>query len=255
MAQAPPLVGAGRMVAVFALATLATAALAYAAAALLRLKAASVGVFTQACFRGNLGFVGLPVVQLVADGDAPTVGRAVLVFAPAMVLYNVLGVAGLSLAGQRSAPGAVRRLIVALATNPLLIAAAVGVALLFAPLRPPVALLRTLELLGDTAAPLALISLGGAVVSYPIRSHLLAASAASLLKLAALPAVTFLLAAALGVPDGDRAILLIFAATPTAVASYVLAVKLGGDPALAAGTIALSTLLSVVSLATVLALV
>ena len=46
---------------------------------------------------------------------------------------------------------------------------------------------------------------------------------------------------------------MVFAACPTAVASYVLTTQLKGDAGLAAATIVLSTLLSLASLAAVLA--
>ncbi len=152
---------------------------------------------------------------------------------------------------DRRAPG---RLGVALVTNPLLLASALGILLALGGVRPPGAVLRTLDLLGDTAAPLALLSLGGALVAYPIRRQVPLSLAASAIKLAVLPALVLGLAITLGLPRDQRTILLVFAATPTAVSSYVLAVKLGGDPALAASTITLSTVLSVISLAAVLAL-
>ncbi len=254
MVDAPALGGSLRMIALFCVATVLVMALSLAVAKALRLSPPSVGVFSQAAFRGNLAFVGLPVLQLATRNDAAVLSRAVLVFAPTVLLYNVLAVAGLTLARHRLDRRAPGRLILALVTNPLLLASALGIALAVSNLHPPAPVQHTLELLGDTAAPLALLSLGGALTAYPIRRHVPLSLAASTLKLAALPAVVLGLATVFHLPRDERIILLVFAATPTAVSSYVLAVKLGGDPALAAGTITLSTVLSVLSLGAALLL-
>jgi hypothetical protein len=48
---------------------------------------------------------------------------------------------------------------------------------------------------------------------------------------------------------------LIMLACPTAVASYVLSEQLGGDSALSAGAVVVSTILSIASLAAVVAII
>jgi predicted permease len=198
--------------------------------------------------------VGIPVLQLATNNDAQIISRAVLVFAPAVLLYNILAVAALTLAQHRFDRKAPIRLLQSMASNPLLIACAVGLLMTWSKIDTPAPIASALNLLGQTAAPLALVSLGAAIVTYPIKGHILPSIASSVLKLAALPAIVVLLTWLLPLPTDQRLILLILASTPTAVASYVLAVKLGGDPALAAGTISISTVLSALSLGVVLAL-
>jgi len=257
---APAVEGVETMIGVFMAATVLAMLLGYAVAFALRLRGVAVGVFTQAGFRGNLAFVGLPVIVLASDGSEDTVAMGVLVFVPAMVLYNLLGVAGLLLAQQRIDARAPLRVAVGLATNPLMVAGVVGLILLWLGVVLPKPVMVSMDLLGDTAAPLALLSLGGAVVTYKVHHHAAAAIASSVIKLVALPAITLglcLLTEPLGLGTlgrDQRLVLLILAATPTAVASYVLAVQLKGDPALAASTIVISTVLSVFSLAGALAL-
>ena len=141
-----------------------------------------------------------------------------------------------------------------LATNPLLIACVLGLTLQHFGVALPVSVVSTLDLLGRPAAPLALISLGGALVSYPVGKHFGVAAVSSALKCAGTPALAWVIAGWLGLSAADREIVLILAATPTAVASYVLATQLKGDAGLAATTIVLSTLLSGLSLGVVLAL-
>ncbi len=221
---------------------------------LLRRPRAEVGVFTQAAFRGNLGFVGLPVVALMAGGDSAVLARAALMFAPIMVVYNVGGVVVLVLAQHRVDKALPWKVGKSLLTNPLLIACGVGIALWWTRTEVADAGRTTLGLLAETAAPLALISLGGALVTYPVRARLPMATLGAGLKCGACPVAAWFLCEALGLSGENRQAVMIFAACPTAVASYVLTTQLKGDAALASACIVVSTVVSGVSLGVVLAL-
>jgi predicted permease len=246
--------GALKMIGVTCGGTVATAVVAAVVVKLLRRPRTEVGVFVQAAFRGNLAFVGLPVISLSVGGDAATLTRAALVFAPVVVLYNVLGVVGLVASQHRIDRALPMKLTRSLVTNPLLLACGLGLLLWGVGTSPPRFAVTTLDLLGRTAGPLALISLGGALVTYPVGRHAGTATAAAVLKCFASPALTGGMAWLVGLPAVDLPIVLVFAACPTAVASYVLATQLKGDPALASASIVISTLLTGVSLAGVLAL-
>ncbi len=256
LAQAPAMGGAaGPMIGVLAGATCFTALAAWGVARAMRQPPAAVGVIVQAAHRGNLAFVGLPVILLASQADdAGTRALAALVFAPMVLLYNVLAVTALTLAHQRFDRSAPRKLLRSLLTNPLLLACGLGLALNLLDHQLPAPLIKTLVLLGQPAAPLALVSLGGAVVTYHVHRHAAVGFASAALKLVVLPASTLLLAYLVGLDQSQRLIVLVFSATPTAVASYVLAVQLRGDPGVAAATIVISTLLSFASLAAALAL-
>ncbi len=254
LSVATSLGGANGMILVFCAASVIAMLASYVIGWAIGLPASSRGVFAQASFRGNLAFVGLPVLVLAVQGDASIISRAVLVLAPAVLLYNVMGVVVLSIAQQRFDRGTPLRLVRSMVTNPLLLSCALGLLLAWLRLPPWPPVLHTLELLGDTAAPLALLSLGGAVATYKVHRHAAAGVACALVKLVLLPAVVLGLSVLVGLDRSERVIVLIFAATPTAVASYVLAVQLRGDPGLAASTIVISTVLSILSLAAALAL-
>lgn len=251
LAEAPPaeVIGSAKgMVIVLCGATVVMAGFSWLVAWAMRLPRASSGVFTQATFRGNLTFVGLPVIALATGGDEVLLAKAALVFAPTGVLYNVLGVGGLVAAQQRadwSLPG---RVVKSLVTNPLLLACVAGLAWWRSGAELPGVASTTLALLGEPAGPLALVSLGGAVASYPVGRHFGVAGVAAVLKCAGVPALVWVLSGWLGLSFADRQVAMIFAACPTAVASYVLATQLKADPALAAATIVISTVLSGVSL-------
>jgi predicted permease len=71
---------------------------------------------------------------------------------------------------------------------------------------------------------------------------------AALLKVAVLPALVFLLSRLSGLEPEEQRTALVLASCPTAAAAFVMARQMRGDEALASGSIALSTLLSAVSL-------
>ena len=73
----------------------------------------------------------------------------------------------------------------------------------------------------------------------------------SLIKILVAPGIGFLVANMLGLGWDERRIALIFLACPTAAASYVMTEQLGGDNKLAATTVVISSLLSVISLSLV----
>lgn len=254
LVDAPAEIGeAGRMTVAFTLATLVTLGLAVGWAWRRRQPRAAVGVFVQAAFRGNLGFVGLPVIALVSGNDAGVLARAALMFAPIMVVYNVLGVVILVAAQHRFDRSLPAKMAWSLLTNPLLIACGVGWVFWWLRVDVTEPGRATLELLARTAAPLALISLGGGLVSYPVGRHLPRALTASVLKCGVCPLAAWFCCAALGLDGDARRSVMVFAACPTAVASYVLATQLKGDTALASACIVVSTVVSGVSLGAVLA--
>lgn len=219
----------------------------------LRMPPASRGTFIQAGFRGNLAFIGLPVVIFAAsgipNGNPQRVEElAVLALAPIMVTYNVVAV--FVLYGSHAGPGfqLVAKTVRQLLTNPLIVASVAGIVVASFHWSLPVSLHRSLEALGRLALPLALLSIGGSLLTVPVKGSLAAASTAALVKVAVAPLAGWGVGLALGISPEVLAVAVVYLACPTAAASYVLARQLGGDEALAASTIVISTLLSLVSL-------
>src|SRR5690606_10074952 len=110
------------------------------------------------------------------------------------------------------------------------------------------AIARSLDALSRLALPLALLSIGGSLVVVPVKGRLGPALASSLLKVAAAPLAGIAAARLLGAVPEVTIVAVIFLACPTAAASYVLARQLNGDEALAAASVVVSTILSLVSL-------
>ena len=214
------------------------------------------GTFTQGVFRGNLTFIGLPVVLYAFSGSglssASAESSALLAFGPMVVLYNVTAVVVLLLQGQGQREGVVRSAAYGLLTNPILVGCLVGLVLALTQTPLPVVLDRTLAAIGQMALPLALICIGGTLCTTPVRGRLRLAAAGALMKVLLVPGSGLLLAWWLGLSPEHTRIALILLACPTASASYVLARQLGGDAALASSMIVISNLLALPALVLVL---
>ncbi len=244
---------------IFFLASLGALVFASAVSAWLGLRRADVGTVAQASFRGNLAFVGIPVLvysfsNLPNAEQAELIAIALLVFGPTMIFYNVFSVLALQASQANMGPEAAALLGRRLVTNPLLLAGAIGLTLNLAigPLPPTIA--RTLDTLGGFSIPGALLCIGGSLTMVSIRGNRSAIGLATVTKVALLPLFMSGAVHLFGADPMHARILMVFAAAPTAAASYVLAVKMGGNEGIASGSVALSTLLSPVSLVVVLLL-
>lgn len=239
------------LLALLILATLAAAAAGWGCAALLGLPRASHGTMAQAAFRGNLAYIGIPILSYAFAGmpsGKEAFGTAVIVMTVLLVLFNVLAVLVLQASRVRSDAGALRSTVRAVALNPLLLAAVAGLPLGLTQTVPPLFVDRALEILAAAAVPIALLCIGGSLCGARLGSRALAITAAATLKTFAVPLLVFLGARWLGLSPDETKIGLVLAACPTAAASYVMARQMGGDDVLAGGSIVLSTILSAASL-------
>jgi len=248
----------GRTLGAFLIATAACLVVGYLVAWAMRMPAASVGTFVQACFRGNLAFVGLPVIIYALAPYPPEEAArletlAILLLVPMVPAYNVAAVLVLLASRHRLGPGALRRMVVPIVTNPLVIACVAGGLVCAAGVSFPPAIDRALGAVSDMALPLALLGIGGSLASARLRGRWPHLVAAPLVKLAFAPAVGFLLAGWMGLGRGETGVLLVDLACPTAAVSFVLAQQLGGDEDLAASAVALSTVLAAVALSVAVA--
>jgi len=253
----PELEAVTGLIAVLTATTLFGIAAASAAAWAMRLPRSAVGTFVQGVFRGNLTFVGLPVVLYAFSGagsaGASAESSALLAFGPAVVLYNILAVAVLLVPGEAGrGSGTVRRAVYGLLTNPILLACIVGLVLSLGGIRLPSLVERTLSAVGQMALPLALICIGGSLYWTRVRGEFGRAGAGAVMKVAVMPAAGLCLAWWLGLSPEHTRIVGILLACPTASASYLLATQLKGDGGLASSIIVLSNLLAVPALVVVL---
>jgi malate permease and related proteins len=230
----------------------------FVVARLLGLRGGVTGTFIQGSFRGNLAFVGLPVIFGLPDlplmGGVNLHSAAVIVIAPVMLVYNVMGV-GVLLASQHKFGWAmVGPMLKQLALTPPLVAIAAG--MLFSALgwHLPVFAGRTLAAVGEMALPLGLLGVGGAMVTSNLATGWRLPFGSALLKTMLAPVLAYLCGRWWGLDDLSLKLVMIFAACPTAIISYTVALALKGDDKLASSIIGISVLTSIVSLAIIVSL-
>lgn len=194
---------------------------------------------------GNSIYMGFPIATHALPDAKPLV---VLVATAQLIFSLLLSLAVIEFFVVRSRKFAVYLRDVAL--NPLAISLAAGIILgalvpineLFRPVK------STLEMLGATASPLALFSLGAFLHGRFLREHLQASLTVSFLKLIALPfsvLIFFRLAGAAGtVPAAS----VLIAAMPVAATTFVLAEKYNLEKHFSANAIIISTVLSALTL-------
>ena len=231
----------------------ALAALSYAAIAayalvtvafliLVRLLRLETRTYTAPLIFGNTGNLGLPLA-LFAYGDVG-LGYAVVAFGVSAVIQFTFGI------WLVSGGGSPWRMI----QEPLVPATLLGALFLIMDWETPQFLTNALDLIGQMAIPIMLITLGVAVARLTIGSF------AQPVLLAALKVVISAgSATAVGLWFGLEpvafGVLVLQVATPVAVTSYMLAEKYGADANAVAGLVVVSTLMSVLTLPVILAFV
>ena len=222
---------------------------------------ADMGVFLQGALRGNIVYVGLPVVCFHFADNAAARQTAVLALALVIPVYNVVSVVLLGLGASKRGQPLQKRLRDAgrgLLTNPLILACLAGVLIKVSGVSLPLFVERAMKGLGNASFAAALLALGMSFTFSRVHGPMLrAALCSSVLRVFGSPLMGLLLGVLLGrwlglSPD-LLLVALLFLATPTAVASFVMAEQMGCDKDLAAAIVLLSTLLSFFALAFVLA--
>ncbi len=223
----------------------------------LKLDGPSAGSFIQGSFRGNGAFVGLPVILYTLgtiDPNAEVLSTVVL--APVVLVFNILSVLVLihHSRHKNSAGQSIATFVTQLIKNPLIMSCTLGLVLNRTGLELPLFLSRPLDALGQAALPLILISIGASLGFVRIKGAASPSLIASLLKVAVTPAIGFLLAPLVPLDTTGRMIAIFYLACPTAGMSYVMAEVMGNDGPLAGRIVALSTLLSAITLPIIIAI-
>ena len=208
--------------------------------AVVRLAGLDVRTYLAPLVFGNTGNLGLPLAYFAFGNEG--LGFAVVVFAFMGIYSFTFGIWIVSGGGS----------VVNVVREPLVPATLLGALFLVMGWKTPVWLTNTLELIGQMAIPLMLITLGVALSRLQL-SGLGRAAWLAAFKSAACIAVAVATATMLELEPVPFAVLVLQVATPVAVTSYLLAEKYGANAEEVAGLVIVSTLLSVVTIPVTLA--
>lgn len=196
-------------------------------------------------FQGGLRINGFVVFALAEAAFAPEgVALVAIMFAVMVPMTNTLAVAVLTTYGPEDGHVDLTRVARGIAVNPLIIACVAGLIAAALPVAMPTPLIDTLRLAGRAALPLILLTVGANLdfSSVTAAPRLLALSVT--LKMLIAPLVFFGLGLAFGLTGDAFAALMAIGAAPCAASAYVLAREMGGDAALMAGHVTVTTILA-----------
>lgn len=153
----------------YALGSLAVVGLVVALAmTVLRRKLQMAAVLAMGMSVSNSAFIGFPIAQQLSPATA-SAALAVYAMVEALIMFPLLmALAELGGGGGRWSV-VLRGIVPSLARNPMILAILVGVALSLAGLKLPLPAARAIELLGSTAAPVALFYIGGTLAGLKVK--------------------------------------------------------------------------------------
>ena len=206
-----------------------------------------VSATAHGCFRGNFAYVGLPIIAMLTGKES--VPPAVMVVTFVLPLYSVLAVIVLSHYSGQSSEHALKKQVLAILKNPLIIGVLIGLpfSLLRFPIPQPVD--TTLAYLGRTASPLGLLLIGSSLKRESLLRKWKGIAAATFVKVVLSPILCTAAALALGFAGDKLAVIYVCHAVPAAVNSYVMTEQMGGDREIGAGIVMVTALVSVVTMA------
>lgn len=198
----------------------------------------------QVAFRFN-SFVALALAERLHGAQG--VAWIAMIVAVCVPVANVAAVYPLARHGGH---GYLREL----ARNPLIVSTLAGLAANLTGLRLPEPAAISLQKIGLAALPLGLMAVGAGLRLGALKDAPWLASALLAIRHLVLPVIALAIGHALALPAPQAALLLAFAAMPTASSAYVLAVRMGGNGPFVAGLVTVSTLLGMIVLPLWLAL-
>lgn len=204
----------------------------------------SRGALIQACYRGNLVLMGIPIMQNLMGEEA--LGLTTVILAVIVPLYNILAVITLEVfRGGAMQPAHIARRIL---TNPLIVGAAAGVCAVAFHVKVPDIFLKPVSQVASAATPAALLIMGASFYFRSVHENLRNIIWGVIGKLIAGPCIALSAGYLLGFRGTPLALLIVVFGAPCAVSSYTMAQQMDSNAELAAGCLIFSSLFSCVTI-------
>lgn len=226
-----------RLAAVSAACIALLAALAFAAARVMRLDAAVTGALVGTASVWNIVLILTLAANLFGPQGAAT---AILVIAPGAVL-------GTLFARLAIAPARGRAAFAGAAGDPVIVSCILGVLASLTPLAESEVFMRPLTMIASASIGIIVLAIGAGLDFAALRGRLVPLTAAALLRALVSPLIILPLALLAGFSGETLAIVLLTAAAPTAAFVYALVAEFEGEHGLTAGMITVSVLVSAVT--------
>ncbi len=201
------------------------------------------GAFFVSSYRVNMAFVGLPIVWAAFGGLA--LAKATLVIAFLVPINVMSSIIVFRIFSRGEEKFVIRRLLKSIVTDPIIIAAILGIVMSYFDVRPPGFINSSLDIISGMTVGVALLSIGASFRFDHIKSDLKLVSYISFNKLILMPVLAFMAAEYVFRMDTlDRNIIVTLFAAPLAVAAYIMARELRSDHDLVSSSLILTTIIS-----------
>lgn len=204
------------------------------------------GAFVQASSRGSTAILGIAFIGNIYGSS----GMGPLMLASAVPLYNVYSVIVLTFNSKdrESGKGAVKKALINVAKNPIIIGILLGLLWAATGLKLPTIPDKAISSIAQTATPIALLVVGAGFEGKQALAKIKPTCVATLFKLIIVPGIFLPIAIAMGFRNEALVAIIIMLAAPTTVTSYIMAKNMGNDEVLSLSVIVMSTFLSPLTL-------
>ncbi|MCO6551353.1 MAG: AEC family transporter [Gilliamella sp.] len=192
------------------------------ASKLFKLTGSESTLFAMGGIYTNTVFVGIPIIKMLLGEKAIPIVAIIVIF-NALILWTL---ATVSIEFVQMGKFSGRSFIKALknvSKNPIIIGIFAGIVVNYIGLPMPKFINQSTKMVSDMTAPLSLIVLGMGLAEYKIRDKLLITTSICILKLAALPIVTYIMGKLLGLPILELQVVVLLSSVSIAINCYMMA--------------------------------
>jgi|GEM_PF-493919 len=201
-------------------------------------------VIIQALFRGNLIFVGMPVMEAVAGSKY--LGLMALAITITIIVYNIASVVVFE-ALRKGRPD-YKEMMRGIAVNPLIHGAVVGVIFTMLHIPVPGMVMDVVKSMSQVATPVALVLLGAGFSFAATGVYKKQIALTCLFRLVLIPALLVPLAILMGFNNYEIIVVFATMCAPTAIITYTISQQMGGDDALGAQLVAYASAFSLLTI-------
>jgi malonate transporter len=210
-------------------------------------SASGSAIFSLGASYSNTVIIGLPILLTLFGEQVLGIIFLIITFHSALLFTLTSAIASFSANGRKSFNG--KEIIQQNLKNPLVVSISTGLVVNLLGIELPSVLANSLMLLGKPAIALALFILGASLAYYQVRDKLFSIGIASFSKLVLLPALVLLTSQVLfQLSPLSVTVLVILSACPTGVNAYLIAKAHQQEQQTVAGTVVVTTLLSMITI-------
>ncbi|MBQ6487778.1 MAG: AEC family transporter [Solobacterium sp.] len=203
-----------------------------------------LGVIIQGLFRTNFAILGVPIVEGIYGAGNAAVASVMIAFV--LPVFNITAVLLLQKYSGKQAD--LKKTLMNVLKNPLIIGALIGFVFKILRLPLPELAVSTIQTFNKMTTPLSLFVLGGCFNYTSLADNKKLLGIYTLLKMIVVPMIVLTAAVMIGYRGAELVTLLVLFGGPAAISSYTMAVQMGLDGDLASQCVVISTITVVVTM-------